>query len=77
MKHNLTKGAICTATKYCYQFDGSKDGVTLLIKDTHNTFWQDGTIQIAPETLFAYAEIPQYLEKAISDAIAWVAKKAA
>ncbi len=77
MKHNLTKGAICTATKYCYQHDSNTTGVTLLINDTHYTFWQDGTIQIAPETLFAYADVPKYLEQAISDAIAWVAKKAA
>lgn len=77
MKHNLTKGVICTATKYCYQFNGSKDGVTLLINGVHYTIWEDGAIQIAPEYLFAYANIPEYLEKAIADAIAWVGKKAA
>ena len=76
MKHNLSKGAICTAQKYCYQFDGAKEGVTLLINNVHYTFWVDGSIQIYPEVLFAYASIPQYLEKAITDAISWVAKKA-
>ena len=77
MKHNLTKGAICTASKYCFQHDGNKEGVTLLIDNTHYTFWEDGSIQIYPEVLFAYVCIPQYLEKAISHAIAWVGKKAA
>lgn len=77
MKHNLTKGAICTATKYCFQHDGRNIGVTLLINNVHYTIWEDGLIQIAPETLFAYADVPRYLEEAISHAIAWVGKKAA
>ena len=43
MKHNLTKGMICKATKYCYHGDnlGNK-AVTLEIDGALYTIWRHG-----------------------------------